>query len=108
VMTFKDRTLLLYMKYQSTTPIGQTRMLEEIGEALLKEFQKSKSDSPCITELKEINQLQNELVWDFDQIFKILMDWLTFHIPDEYNREWLIAVLLPHIRYPLTQQKITS
>jgi hypothetical protein len=36
------------------------------------------------------------------------MDRLTFQIPDEQHREWFIAGLLPHIRCPLTQQKITS
>jgi hypothetical protein len=33
---------------------------------------------------------------------------LTFQIPDEQNKEWFIATLLPHIRFPLMQQKIAS
>jgi hypothetical protein len=32
---------------------------------------------------------------------------LTFQIPDEQNKEWFIAALLPHIRVPLMQQKIS-
>ena len=63
---FRQRALLWYIKYQSTIPIGQTRTLENIRKALLNEFQKSKSKSQCIIELKEIKQLSNESVWDFD------------------------------------------
>jgi hypothetical protein len=108
VMTFKDRALLWYMKYESIAHVGQDRTLVDIRKALLKEFQKPKSKSQCITKLKEIKQLQNESIWDFDQRFKILMDQLTFHIIDEQHREWFIVGFLPHIHFPLTQQKITS
>jgi len=50
----------------------------------------------------------NELVWDYDQIFKILKDQFTFQILDEQHREWFIVGLLSHIRCPLTQHKIVS
>jgi hypothetical protein len=33
---------------------------------------------------------------------------LSFHIPDEQNKEWFIVSLLPHIRVPLMQQKFSS
>ena len=33
---------------------------------------------------------------------------MTFHIPDEQKKEWFIAAFLPHIRFPLMQQKISS
>jgi hypothetical protein len=107
-MMFRGHALLWYMKYQTTTPTGQSRTLAEIGQALLKEFWKLKSESQYITELKEIKQVQNETVWDYDQRFKDVMGRLTFHIPDEQHREWFIAGLLPHIRCPLTQQKVMS
>lgn len=45
---------------------------------------------------------------DFYQRFKTLMGRFTFQIPDEQHREWFIAALLPHIRLPLSQHKITS
>jgi hypothetical protein len=48
------------------------RTLAEVRQALLKEFQNPKSQSQCITELKDINQILNESVWEFDQRFKIL------------------------------------
>jgi hypothetical protein len=33
---------------------------------------------------------------------------LSFQILDEQNTDWFIISLLPHIRVPLMQQKITS
>jgi hypothetical protein len=56
--------------------------------------------------MKEIKHIVNESVWDYDQRFKILKDWLTFQILDEQHREWFIAGLLSHICFPLTQQNI--
>jgi hypothetical protein len=47
-------------------------------------------------------------VWEFDQRFKNLTGHLSFQILDEKNKEWFIAALLPHIRVPLMQEKITS
>jgi hypothetical protein len=85
------------MKLQSNTPTSQVRTLEKIRQALLKEFKKPKSKSQYITELKEIKHVQTEPVWDYDQRFKDLMGRLTFQIPDQENKEWFIAVLLPHI-----------
>jgi hypothetical protein len=106
--TFRGHTLVWYMKLQSTTPTGQARTLAEIRQALLKEFKKPKSESQYITELKEIKQVQNESVWDYDQRFKDLMGRLTFQIPDQQHQEWFIAGLLPHIHRSLIQQKVVS
>jgi hypothetical protein len=86
VLTFRDRVLLWYMKYQSTAPARQSIMLGNIRKAMLKEFQKLIFELQCITELKEIKKLKNESIWDFDERFKILMDQLTFHILDEQQR----------------------
>jgi hypothetical protein len=101
--TFRGCALVWYMKLQSTTIPGQTRTLLEITQALLKEFKKPKFESQYITELKEIKQVQNESVWEFDQRFKDVMGRLTFQIPDQQHREWFIAGLLPHIHSPLIQ-----
>jgi len=60
------------------TPTGTTRTLADIKDAMIVEFKKPKSESQCITELKEIKQGANDSVWDFDQRFKSLMDKLTF------------------------------
>jgi hypothetical protein len=88
--------------------IAEPKPLNEIKNALIVEFKKPKSESQCITELKEIKQRVAELVWEFDQRFKTLTGHLSFQIPDEQNKEFFIASLLPHIRFPLMQQKITS
>ena len=73
---------------------------------MIKEFKKPKSELQCITKLKYIKQLPSELVWDFDQKFKALIDQVSFEFALEQHKEWFIAVLLPHIRVPLMQQKL--
>ena len=75
---------------------------------MIKEFKKPKSESQCITELKEIQQKRGESVWDFDQRFKVLLDQVSFTIGPEKHKEWFIAALLPHIRTPLMQQKVAD
>jgi hypothetical protein len=47
--TFRDRALMWYMKYKDITPAGQPRSLVEIKQDILREFQKTKSKSQCIT-----------------------------------------------------------
>jgi hypothetical protein len=37
-----------------------------------------------------------------------LTGYLSVHIPYEQNKQWFIVALLPHIRVPLMEQKITS
>ena len=73
---------------------------------MIKEFKKPKSESQCITELKDIKQLPIESVWDFDQKFKALIDQVSFEFVLEQHKEWFIAALLPHIRVPRMQQKL--
>jgi hypothetical protein len=58
--------------------------------------------------LKEIKQKVVKPVWEFDQRFKTITGRLTFQIPNEQNKEWFIASLLPYIRVPLMQQNIAS
>jgi hypothetical protein len=88
--------------------VAQPKPLNVIKTALIAEFKKPKSESQCITELKEIKQRVAELVWECDQRFKTLTSHLIFQIPDEQNKEWFIVSLLLHIRVPLMQQKIAS
>ena len=70
---------------------------------MIKEFKKPKSESQCITELKDIKHLPIESVWDFDQKFKALIDQVRFDFATEQHKEWFIATLLPHIKLPLMQ-----
>jgi hypothetical protein len=88
--------------------LAQPKPPNQIKNVLIIEFKKPKSESQCITELKEIKQKVAEPIWESDQRFKTLTGRLNFQIPDEQNKEWFIVALLPHIRVPLMQQKITS
>jgi len=83
--------------------VVQPNPLNEIKVSLIIEFNKPKPESQCITELKEIKQRVVEVVWEFDQRFKILTSRLSFQISGEQNKEWFIVALLPHIRVPLMQ-----
>jgi hypothetical protein len=104
--TLRDRALSWYMKF--VTGSVQPKPLNDIKTVLSAEFKKPKSESQCITELKEIKQKVTEPVWEFDQRFKTLTGHLSFQIPDEQHKEWFIVALLPHIRVPLMQQKVAS
>jgi len=57
-----DRALTWYMKFSG----GKNKTLNEIQTSLITEFKKPKSESQCITELKEIKQLNRESTWEFD------------------------------------------
>ena len=50
VTSFRDRASTWFMKISST----QNYVLADIKKAMIKEFKKPKSESQCITELKEI------------------------------------------------------
>jgi hypothetical protein len=104
---FRGYALGWCMNMQNTKPTGQARTLVEIRQALLKYFKKPKSKSQYIIEIKEIKQVQTKSVWDFDQRFKDIMGRLNFQIHDQQHREWFIGGILPHIRRPLVQQKVT-
>jgi hypothetical protein len=57
---FRDRSLTWYMKYKATTSTGQARSLTEIKKYMLREFQKSKLESQCIIEIKEIKHKEKQ------------------------------------------------
>jgi len=52
--------------------LAQPKPLNEIKNALIAEFKTPKSESQCITEVKEIKKKVAKLVWEFDQRFKTL------------------------------------
>ena len=76
VTSFRDWALTWFMKFSSTP----NHVLADIKTTMIKEFKKPKSESQCITELKEIQQRHGESVWDFDQRFKVLLDQVSFTI----------------------------
>ena len=82
VTSFRDRALTWFMKFSST----QNHVLADIKTTMIKEFKKPKSESQCITELKDIQQKRVELVWDFDQRFKVLLDQVSFTIGPKQHK----------------------
>jgi hypothetical protein len=98
ITMLRDRALRWYMKL--VQGLAQPKPLNEIKNVLIAEFKKPKSESQCITKLKEIKQKVEEPIWEFDQKFKTLAGRLTFQIPNEQNKEWFIDALLPHIINP--------
>jgi hypothetical protein len=66
--TLRDRALSWYMKF--VQGVVEPKMLNEIKTVLITEFKKPKSESQCITELKEIKHKVVEPVWEFDHRFK--------------------------------------
>ena len=84
------------------------KTLNKIRLRVIDEFKNLKSESQCITKIKEIKKIPIESVWDFDQIFKTLMAKVSFQMSNVQHKEWFIVSLLPHIRIPLMKQKIMS
>ena len=74
--TLRDCALSWYMKF--VKGIAQPKPLIEIKTALSTEFKKPKSESQCITELKEIRHKLVEPVCEFDKRFKTLTSHLSF------------------------------
>jgi hypothetical protein len=82
--TLRDRALSWYMKFSSGS--AQPKPLNEIKTVLSEEFNKPKSQSECITNLKEVKQTMTRPVWEFDYRFKTLIGHLSFQIPDEQHK----------------------
>ena len=71
--TLRGHALNWYMRFIQVLQGTIAKTLDEIQKGLLEEFKKPKSEAQYITELKEIKQFPNEMVWDFDQRFKMLI-----------------------------------
>ena len=106
IITLRGHALDWFMKFSAAPIKTPHKTLEEIRAAMISEFRKPKSESQCITEIKEIKQALAEAVWDFDQWFKTLMAKVRFKMSDVQHKEWFIATLLPHIQGLLMQPKI--
>jgi hypothetical protein len=61
-----------------------------------------------MNEMIEIKQKPGESVWEVDQKFKILKGKLKYPITDMQHRHLFVNSLLPHLKYPLRQQKFQS
>ena len=56
------------------------KSLDQIWMRLIDEFKNPNFESQCITKLKDIKFLSTDFFWDFNQIFKTLMEKVSFHI----------------------------
>ena len=82
ITTLRVHALVWYMNFY-VVPTGVTqKTLDQIREGLIDEFRNPKFESQCITQIKDINKLPTEFVWDFDQRFKKLMDKVSFQMLD--------------------------
>lgn len=75
VTVLQDRALPWYIKYITTNPVASLAVMKN---ALNTEFKKPKSQSQCITKIKEIKQVVNETTWDVDHRLKCLMEQANF------------------------------
>lgn len=103
ITTLQDRALSWYIKNNMVNPVAS---LVATKNTLNVEFKKPKLQSQCITKIKEIKQVVNEIAWDVDQRLKCLIGQANFHISNELHKEWYIATLFPHLILPLSQKNI--
>ena len=82
IMTLRGCALDWFMKFCAAPTGTPQKTLEEIQAAMISEFRKPKSETQCITKIKEIKQALAETVWDFDQRFKMLMAKVSFQMSD--------------------------
>ena len=75
-----------YMRFIQVPQGTMAKNLDEIQKGLLKEFEKLKYETQYITKLKEIKKFPNEMVWDFDQSFKTLMERVNFDMSDVQHK----------------------
>ena len=97
ITTLRGCALDWFMKFCATPAGTPQKTLEEIQAAMISEFGKPKTESQCITKIKEIKQALAKNVWDFDKRFKILMAKVSFQMSDVHHKEWFITTLLLHI-----------
>jgi hypothetical protein len=75
---------------------------------LINEFQKPSSEDQYMNEMIEIRQKPGKSVWEIDQRFKRLKGKLKYLMTDMQHRHLFFNSLLPHLKYPLRQQKFQT
>jgi hypothetical protein len=104
----RDRALDWYMSLDTNNVPKMTRTLDDIKKLLINEFQKLSSEDQYMNEMIEIRQKPGELVWEIDQRFKRLKGKLKYLMTDMQHRHLFVNSLLPHLKYPLRQQKFQT
>jgi hypothetical protein len=96
------------MSLAANSPPGTTRTIGDIKNLLINEFQKPSSEDQYMNEMIEIRQKPGESVWEIDQRFKRLKGKLKYVMTDMQHRHLFVNSLLPHLKYPLRQQKFQT
>jgi hypothetical protein len=107
-ITLRDRALDWYMSLDTNSAPGMTRTLADIKKLLINEFQKPSSEDQYMNEMIEIRQKPGESVWEIDQRFKRLKGKLKYLMTEMQHRHLFVNSLLPHLKYPLRQQKFQT
>jgi hypothetical protein len=79
-----------------------------VKKLLINEFQKPSSEDQYMNEMIEIRKKPGESVWEIDQRFKHLKGKLKYAMTDMQHRHLFVNSLLPHLKYPLRQQKFQT
>ena len=99
ITAMRGRVLDWYMKFFVVPTRVTQKTLDQIQAGLIDGFRKPKSESQCITEIKEIKQLSTKSVRDFYQRLKMLMAKVSFQKLDVQKKEWFIATFFFNKNY---------
>jgi hypothetical protein len=103
--TLRDRALDWYVSLDTNSAPGMTRTLVDIKKLLINKFQKPSSKDQYMNEMIKIRQKLGEYVWEIDQRFKQLKGKLKYLMTEMQHQHLFVNSLLPHLKYPLQQQK---
>jgi hypothetical protein len=104
-ITLRDRALDWYMSLATNNLPRTTRTIGDIKKLLINEFQKPSSKDQYMNEMIEIRQKPRESIWEIDHRFKRLKGKMKYVMTDMQHRHLFTNSLLPHLKYPLRQQK---
>jgi hypothetical protein len=96
------------MSLDVNSPQGVPKTIADVKKLLVNEFQKPSSEDQYMNEMIEIRKKPGESVWEIDQRFKHLKGKLKYSITDMQHRHLFVNSLLPHLKYPLRQQKFQN
>ena len=102
--TLQDHALTWYIMYANDNPNAG---VVHIQTPLNREFSRPKSEAQSIVWSKEIAMQLGETRWELDKRLKCTIREANMNLTNRQHREWFVAVLLPHLRVALLQQKIT-
>jgi hypothetical protein len=105
VIPLRDRALDWYMSLSTNNSPRMERTITDIKKLMINEFQKPSSEDQHMNEMIEIRQKPGESVWDIDHRFKRLKEKLKYIMTDMQHKHLFVNSMLPHLKYPLRQQK---